>query len=223
MITILLSTLIFASSTDASCPPINFEELQPQRGAAFVYSFWRDREIQPGALRIAIDQSRTGQVRADLSFLLMTGEWTPPESHRALAGVVLRSEEELNGTSPRQLNIRPVSPPIMARSLSEGDEVRLPAVETATLSSGETLRHEGDYVISHAGCGELTRDGESVQTRRLRVSYFRFIGQPDQGWTLTEPVQIYHIPVGANWFYAQHREGNHPMQQGTLMQGYTIP
>ncbi|WP_339746053.1 hypothetical protein [uncultured Maricaulis sp.] len=223
MITLLLSALLFTTSTDASCPPINFDELQPPRGEEFVYSFWRDGGMQPGALRIEIGQSRAGQVRAEMSYLLVNGQWTPPATFRAFAGVILRSESELGGSSPRQLSIRSVSPPIMSRSLSEGDEVRIPAVETVTDSSGETLRHQGEYVISHAGCGELIHDGESVQTRRLRVSYFRFIGQPEEGWTLTNPVQIYDIPVGANWFYALHREANHPMQQGTVMEGYTAP
>lgn len=220
MILTLVSAAAMAVAAD-DCPAIDFAELQPAPGTQYHYSFWQDGAIQPGELRIEISRSRRGDLMADMSFFLVTGEWTPAQAYRPIAGVVLRPEPELSGRAPRRLQFAPVHPPVSARRLDTGEEFRIPATETVTQPSGEPLRHEGDYVIRHAGCGELLHDGVPVQTRKLQVSYFRFVGQPDQGWTLTHPVQIYQIPVDADWFYAQHRERHDPMEQGTIMRGYT--
>lgn len=222
MIVSLLSALAVTFASDEPCPPISFSELQPPVGEEFLYSFWRDRAIQPGSFRVEVTRSGEGEVQVDTSFF-MAREWTPRTPQRVIAGVVLFNQNEFNGTSPRQVHFRPLSPPLSERSLSHGDEMRLSATETAEVTSGETQYHEGHYLISHAGCGELIHEGETIRTRKLRVEFSRFLGQPEAGWTLTDMVQIYHIPLGANWFYAQHRENNHPMQQGTVMQGYTVP
>lgn len=223
MIAAILGALTLAASPDASCPPISLAELRPARGDVYQYAFWRGGQRQPGELDMTITSSRPGDVRVDYSLLLANGQQARAQRYRAIAGIILRSEEELSGSSPRQSRFPAINPAILEQSLAEGDEVRIYAVETARLASGETLRHQGDYIISHAGCGELVHEGGTVQTRKLRVSYFQYIGTPDAGWTLTEPVLVYDIPVGASWFYTQHSEGNHPMQQGTIMQGYTVP
>lgn len=223
MIIAILATLSLTATSDASCPPISLADLQPAPGDVYQYAFWRDGQRQPGELDMTIVSSTPGEVRVDYSLLLANGQRAGLRRYRALAGIILRSENDLSGSSPRQSRFPGISPAILDQSLAEGDEVRIAAVETARLASGETLRHQGDYTISHAGCGELVHEGETVQTRKLRLSYFQYLGTPDAGWTLTEPIQIYDIPVGASWFYTQYREGNHPMQQGTIMQGYTVP
>lgn len=223
MIAHVIGALALTVAADEACPPIDFGELQPDEGEQFVYSFWRDRQIQPGSLLIEITGSSSGEVLADKSNFLINGEWTEPRAYRVFAGVMTFNENEFDGASPRQVSFRPVAPPLVERTLSEGEELRLPMTTTGEVTSGEPQRHEGDYLISHAGCGELIHEGETVRTRKLRVEYSRFLGQREVGWTLTDMVQIYHIPVGANWFYAQHRERNHPMEQGTVMEGYTAP
>lgn len=223
MLTAILGALTLAASPDASCPPISLAELRPSRGDVYQYSFWRDGQRQPGQLDMTVTSSRPGEARVNYSLVLANGQRAPVQRQRAIAGIILRFEAELNGSSPRQSRYPGLSPAILEQSLSEGDEVRIYAVETARLASGETLRHHGDYIISHAGCGELVHEGETVQTRKLRLSYFRYLGDPNAGWTLTEPVHIYDIPVGASWFHTQYKEDNHPMQQGTIMQGYTVP
>lgn len=217
------SALAVAAVLYNACPAIDFSELRPEPGAEFIYAFWRDRQKQPGLYRIEIPQSSASDFRVDVSFFLINNEWTDRRNSRVIGGVFLASEEEFNGISPRQLSVRAIDPPVHERNLAQGEEFRIPVIQTVTTDSDETLRHEGSFVFSHAGCGEMAHEGEIIQTRKIRVNYQRYVGGGPREWQLQDVTQIYQIPVGANWFYAQHREANHPMQQGTVMQGFTVP
>jgi hypothetical protein len=224
MVASLLGALLAAASPEPSCPAISFDELRPEPGQEFTYSSWQGGGPLPGGVRFRVLPYGAGDVRVEEAFLLPDGQSMEMGEYRAVAGVILIPEGELNGSTDRRTRLRAIDPPLAERVLEEGEEVRIPAEISVRASWRQTLRREGEFVVSHAGCGELIgEDEERIQSRRLRVSWMAYARRPGSDWTVTELTQIFDIPVGANWFYSTHREENHPMQQGILMQGYTVP
>lgn len=222
MIFSIAAILASAGITDDSCPHFRLEELRPERGEVFTYDTWRDEVTQPGRVRFEIERSEPGIIRAGMS-VFAAGEWTPPFPRRLVGGLVIHTEEMFNGIDGRQVVVRGLDDEVLARRLGVDDELRIPVVETATQPSGEVARHAGEYIFRHTGCGQLVRDGETVQTRQINVRLSRFVGDREAGWQLATQSYTYDVPVGATFWYSHSNDGNNPMQQGTLMEGYTVP
>lgn len=214
--------LTVTAGADDTCPTFSLNELQPEPGEVFVYDTWLDGMTQPGRVRFEIRQSEPGQIRADL-LVLAAGEWTPGFPRRLVAGLTMHDDGKFGSSAVQSVNIAPIDSETLSRNLAEGDEIRIPVVETATQPSGEIVRHSGDYVIRHAGCGQLLHQGTLVQTRQINVRSFQFRRRPGEPWQLGEGSRIYDIPVDASFWYSQSREGVSPMEQGTLREGYTVP
>lgn len=220
----MFSALWMSVSLAVTCPAIDFGELTPPEGARFTYEFWRNNDTRPGLYRVEITRSAPGAVRAEETFFLINQEWTEPELNRVVAGVVLRDVDSFNGVGARQLDFSRLDPPLEARELQPGSEIQIPVRHSAPGRFGLRTRNQGAYLLSHIGCGEIVdQEGQRTTTRMLQVTYPRYISRQEGEWRLTENVQVYHLPVGAPWFFAVHRAGNHPMQQGTILQGYQVP
>ena len=222
MMTLVLAMLSGAVAASDTCPAFSLDELQPELGEVFVYDTWLDGVRQPARLKFEVRQSEPGQIRADLS-VLAAGEWTPGFPRRLIAGLVMHDEAKFGSSTEQNVRIAPVDSETLSRDLFEGDEIRIAVAETAIQPSGETVRHSGDYVIRHAGCGHLLHEGTLVQTRQISVRSFQFRRRPGEPWQLGEGTWVYDIPVGATFWYSQSREGVSPMEQGTLREGYTVP
>lgn len=217
----MLSALFASIALSSTCSPLDFSELAPPIGSQFTYAFWRDNETQPGLYRIEITRSNPGDVRAEDSFFLINEQWTEPADRRVVAGTVLRGADSFNGVAERQLEFAELTPPLEVRTLNINEELRIPVRQSVPGRLGMRQRNQGEYVLRHIGCGALVDEtGGMVTTRLLEVAYPRYVSRRGGAWQLRDRVQVYHIPEGAPWFYAVHSAGNHPMQQGTILEGY---
>jgi hypothetical protein len=217
----MLSALFASIALSSTCSPIDFGELAPTVGSQFTYALWRDNETQPGLYRIEITRSRPGDVRAEDSFFLINEQWTEPAGRRVVAWTVLRDADSFNGIAERQLEFAELTPPLEVRTLDINEELRIPVRQSVPGRFGMRQRNEDAYVLRHIGCSALVNEnGDVVTTRMLEVAYPRYVSRRGNDWQLRDRVQVYHIPEGAPWFYAVHSAGNHPMQQGTILDGY---
>jgi hypothetical protein len=220
----MFSTLLASIALSATCSPIDFSALTPPEGSQFTYAFWRNGDTQPGLYRVEITRSSPGVVHAEESYFLINERWTDPSPRRVVAGIVLRDADSFNGVAERQLEFTELSPPLEEQTLDINEEVRIPVRQSVPGRFGIRARNQGEYILRHVGCGTLVHeDGMSVTTRMLEVAYPRYVSRGGDAWQLTDNVQVYHIPEGGPWFYAVHRAGNQPMQQGTILQGYRAP